>query len=429
MGLIDGSSPADVVRRQYLASAAGDLEALRATLAPDVEWTEMAGFPLAGTYRTPDGVTANVMEKLGADWDGWTAHDDTYVVDGENVVVLARYTAQTGDRQGARRPRRPPLRRARRPDRPLRAVRRHRPRPRRRDCVSTRDQDVENGDFSRKRLVGTVSMLSVAPKADVLATILVIRSWRSASSAAPKNAWRSVVAASGNSSSTMPSMTGASGRERADHDVLGVAERRLRLDRHRRVVDLPPREPRGVVQVCRPAQQRDVGEAGAAFAEPIGWRDRHRLGHQVGREGLAVVSQQLDGRRDLLPVRLLRPDADDRGHRGSQCRQGHQRVPDGAVADVDGETRHAQVEQLSRPLVRGSVRTTGRQAPRRGAARRPFPRLRVRSRRRGCRCRSRSGRADAAAGLARPCSRRRGRGPRPRHERSRTWRTCAGRRR
>ncbi|HTI22155.1 MAG TPA: nuclear transport factor 2 family protein [Kutzneria sp.] len=86
-------SAADVVRRQYLASAAGDLAALRDTLAPDVEWTEMAGFPLAGTYRTPEGVTANVMEKLAADWDGWTAHDDTYVVDGENVVVLARYTA------------------------------------------------------------------------------------------------------------------------------------------------------------------------------------------------------------------------------------------------------------------------------------------------------------------------------------------------
>jgi ketosteroid isomerase-like protein len=94
MGLINESSPAEVVRRQYLASAAGDLEALRATLAPDVEWTEMAGFPLAGTYRTPIGVTSNVMEKLGADWDGWAAHDDTYVVDGENVVVLARYTAQ-----------------------------------------------------------------------------------------------------------------------------------------------------------------------------------------------------------------------------------------------------------------------------------------------------------------------------------------------
>jgi ketosteroid isomerase-like protein len=87
------AAPRDVVRRQYLASAAGDLEALRATLAPDVEWTEMAGFPLAGTYRTPEGVTAAVMERLGAEWDGWTAHDDAYVVEGENVVVLARYTA------------------------------------------------------------------------------------------------------------------------------------------------------------------------------------------------------------------------------------------------------------------------------------------------------------------------------------------------
>ena len=95
MGLnhLEENAPAAVVRRQYLASAAGDLEALRATMAPDVEWTEMAGFPLAGTYRTPPGVTSNVMEKLTQDWEDWAAHDDAYVVDGENVVVLARYTA------------------------------------------------------------------------------------------------------------------------------------------------------------------------------------------------------------------------------------------------------------------------------------------------------------------------------------------------
>ncbi|TQE17634.1 DUF4440 domain-containing protein [Streptomyces ipomoeae] len=99
------SAPADVVRRQYLASATGDLEALRATLAPDVEWTEMAGFPLAGTYRTPDGVTSSVMEQLAKEWDDWVVHDDTYVVDGENVVVLARYTATnkaTGKRMDVR---------------------------------------------------------------------------------------------------------------------------------------------------------------------------------------------------------------------------------------------------------------------------------------------------------------------------------------
>ncbi|MEH0573843.1 nuclear transport factor 2 family protein [Streptomyces sp. B21-108] len=104
-GFVTSDAPADVVRRQYLASAAGDLEALRATLAPDVEWTEMAGFPLAGTYRTPEGVTSHVMAKLAQDWDGWTAHDDSYVVDGENVVVLARYTAvnkATGKRLAVR---------------------------------------------------------------------------------------------------------------------------------------------------------------------------------------------------------------------------------------------------------------------------------------------------------------------------------------
>jgi ketosteroid isomerase-like protein len=94
VGLNPEEDPARVVRRQYVASAQGDLEALRATLAPDVEWTEMAGFPLAGTYRTPQGVTTNVMERLGSEWDDWTAHDDTYVIDGENVVVLARYTAR-----------------------------------------------------------------------------------------------------------------------------------------------------------------------------------------------------------------------------------------------------------------------------------------------------------------------------------------------
>jgi uncharacterized protein len=87
-------TPAEVVRRHYVASAAGDLAALRATLAPDVEWTEMAGFPLAGTYRTPESVTSQVMEALGRDWEGWVAHDDRYVVDGEDVVVLARYTAR-----------------------------------------------------------------------------------------------------------------------------------------------------------------------------------------------------------------------------------------------------------------------------------------------------------------------------------------------
>jgi hypothetical protein len=43
------AAPADVVRRRYLASATGNMEAFRTTIADDVEWTETAGFPLGGT--------------------------------------------------------------------------------------------------------------------------------------------------------------------------------------------------------------------------------------------------------------------------------------------------------------------------------------------------------------------------------------------
>ncbi|COZ03802.1 Uncharacterised protein [Mycobacterium tuberculosis] len=54
-------------------------------------------------------------------------------------------------------------------------------------------------------------MFWLAPNADVLATIRLIRFRRSLSSAAPKKAFRSVVAATGNNSSTMPAIPGASG--------------------------------------------------------------------------------------------------------------------------------------------------------------------------------------------------------------------------
>lgn len=53
----------------------------------------MAGFPLSGTYRTPDGVTGNVMEALGRDWDTWTRTMIATSSTGR-TVVLARYTAR-----------------------------------------------------------------------------------------------------------------------------------------------------------------------------------------------------------------------------------------------------------------------------------------------------------------------------------------------
>jgi ketosteroid isomerase-like protein len=94
MGMNKQMTSLEVVQAQYAASAAGDLQALRATLADDIVWTEADGFPLAGTYYGPEGVTSNVMEKLAVSWDNWAATPTDFIVDGERVVTLGHYTAR-----------------------------------------------------------------------------------------------------------------------------------------------------------------------------------------------------------------------------------------------------------------------------------------------------------------------------------------------
>jgi ketosteroid isomerase-like protein len=95
---VPARTPVETVRLQYVAAATGDMDLWRQVVAPDVEWTESAGFRPAGTYRTPEtaieATMAGVLDQPTAEWDDWTTHDDTYVVDGERVVVLARCTAR-----------------------------------------------------------------------------------------------------------------------------------------------------------------------------------------------------------------------------------------------------------------------------------------------------------------------------------------------
>jgi ketosteroid isomerase-like protein len=56
-----------VVKDGYAAFSRGDIPALLALMAEDVEWQiPGAGLPLAGTYRGHDGV-AKFFQKLAAD--------------------------------------------------------------------------------------------------------------------------------------------------------------------------------------------------------------------------------------------------------------------------------------------------------------------------------------------------------------------------
>ncbi len=83
---------AEVVRRSYEAFARGDLDAVVAEMADDIEWQQAQGLPHGGTYRGLDEVRKNVFAPLDRDWWSEFAADPAEFLDaGDEVVVLGRY--------------------------------------------------------------------------------------------------------------------------------------------------------------------------------------------------------------------------------------------------------------------------------------------------------------------------------------------------
>jgi len=58
-----------IITDHYAASDRKDIAAMMAEVAPDVQWTEMAGFPCAGTHVGPAQVIEKVFKVLGSAWD------------------------------------------------------------------------------------------------------------------------------------------------------------------------------------------------------------------------------------------------------------------------------------------------------------------------------------------------------------------------
>ena len=82
-----------VIQAHYAASDRGDLPGMLAPLAEDVAWTEMAGFPYAGTYIGPDAVRDNVFGRLAGEWDDYTANVEEVVGAGNGIVLgIGNYT-------------------------------------------------------------------------------------------------------------------------------------------------------------------------------------------------------------------------------------------------------------------------------------------------------------------------------------------------
>jgi ketosteroid isomerase-like protein len=81
----------DIVRDHYAASARGDIQAMMAEVSPEVRWTEMAGFPCAGTWLGPQAVIDNVFTVLGAQWNGYRFELERLIDGGDNVIGIGTY--------------------------------------------------------------------------------------------------------------------------------------------------------------------------------------------------------------------------------------------------------------------------------------------------------------------------------------------------
>ena len=81
----------DIVRAHYAASAKGNIEEMMAHVSPQVRWTEMAGFPCAGTWVGPQAVVDNVFAVLGRDWIGYRFELQSLIDGGEHIVGMGSY--------------------------------------------------------------------------------------------------------------------------------------------------------------------------------------------------------------------------------------------------------------------------------------------------------------------------------------------------
>ena len=92
MGLTPVTINLDIIRATYEGSSQENGKNLLAALAPDVTWTEAAGFPYAGTYTGAEEIMSKVFQRLATEWIDYRAQVQTYLADGDRVAAFGMYS-------------------------------------------------------------------------------------------------------------------------------------------------------------------------------------------------------------------------------------------------------------------------------------------------------------------------------------------------
>ncbi|WP_435158950.1 nuclear transport factor 2 family protein [Haladaptatus sp. DFWS20] len=94
-------SNAQIVRENYAAFNQGDVEAVMATMADDIEWIEPEGTPYGGVYRTPEAVLENAFGPVMEDIEAFRIDTDRFIDGGDTIVVLGTFhgTSKESDKR------------------------------------------------------------------------------------------------------------------------------------------------------------------------------------------------------------------------------------------------------------------------------------------------------------------------------------------
>lgn len=89
----------EVVQSAYAAFAKGDVPAVLAAFADEIEWHEAEGMPYGGVHRGGETVVQNVFGPIGEDVESFAVTPEEFVSSGGTVAVVVRYTG-TGQASG-----------------------------------------------------------------------------------------------------------------------------------------------------------------------------------------------------------------------------------------------------------------------------------------------------------------------------------------
>lgn len=82
----------EIIQAHYAASDRADIAGMMADVSPEVRWTEMAGFPCAGTWEGPQQVIDNVFAVLGSAWEGYRFTLERLIDGDDSVVGVGTYS-------------------------------------------------------------------------------------------------------------------------------------------------------------------------------------------------------------------------------------------------------------------------------------------------------------------------------------------------